>query len=69
MTHIKLIITLSKEKYTLQDFINLIDFLIEGENLNNAYWITTSAQQIPMQQISITTAYTQNIYNGFAIIY
>ena len=64
----KLLCTLNKTDYSLAEFTDLINFLLQNEALNTAYWISTNGTAIPMQRITIKTAYTEKLYNGFAII-
>ena len=68
MTKPKLQLTLQKEHYSLAEFTEYINFMLQDEDPANAYWITTNGTQVPMQRISIPTAYGERLYNGFAII-
>ena len=65
---IKLHCTLNKTDYSFQEFTDLINYLLQNEEPNTAYWITVNGERVAMQRITIQTAYQERLYTGFAII-
>lgn len=79
---IKLSTRFSKEDYTESEFVQLIHFLLQNEDPNNAYWLNKNNEVVraytmlfgeqlqPEQYInSIYNAFENDTITGFAIIY